>query len=125
LTCGGFSSDDGVVGKSASSVYPPNTATIASTNSSTATVQRSVSAGPAYAVQNTLMRFDTGTTLPDNATVTSAVLTLVSPASGNPEGLNLPGEWYDWGATIGSEDFSQTASSSAFSIPLAATLPSI
>jgi len=52
-------------------------------------------------------------------TVTSASLIaqVVEPPS-NVDGLRLTGEWYDWGPTVGAEDFSENAVSTAFNVPV-------
>jgi hypothetical protein len=116
LVCAGASIDDGQVGRASSAVYPPTTTTTASTTATSLDPQRSF-AGAAYSVQNGLLRFNTAA-LPDTATVVSATLIphLIAPPV-SADGLSLTGEWYNWGPSVGAEDFSLSAASSAFSVP--------
>ena len=119
LTCGGLSLDDGRVNRANSTVYPPNTTVAPDSTFILTGTQRALWSGPSYAVQNGLVRFNTGPTLPDTATVTSATLIVqVVEAPQSVDGLRLTGEWYNWGPTVGAEDFAQNAASSAFSVPI-------
>lgn len=59
------------------------------------------------------IRFDTSA-LPDNATITSAVLRVYVTAQNNNEGFAVNGEWYDPGNTLGTEDYASAVGSSAF-----------
>jgi hypothetical protein len=119
LVCAGANADDGQVGRLGSSVYPPTTATTVDAGAISADTRRSASSA-LYVVQNGLMRFNTAS-LPDNASVLRATLLalLVAPPQ-SADGLNLTGEWFNWGSSIGAEDFSETAASSAFSVPISA-----
>lgn len=121
LACGGTNPDDGRIDRSASTVYPPNSAIVAGDTFTQTGTQRMLYAGSpvTFGVQNGAMRFNTGAVLPPGATVSSAALTvqvLGSPIS--VDGLSLTGEWYDWGPTVGPEDYSEVASGSAFSVPI-------
>ena len=123
LACGGASQDDGRIYRYGSTVYPPNTTAVADDTFKQTGTQRSFYAGsPAtFFVQNGAMRFNTGAVLPGNATVTSAVLTIqVLDPLVSADGLSLTGEWYNWGPTVGPEDYSEVPFSSAFSVPVSA-----
>ena len=121
LACGGASQDDGRIYRYGSTVYPPNTATVADDTFKQTGTQRSLYAGsPAtFFVQNGAMRFNTGAVLPGNGTVTSAALTVqVLEPLESADGLSLTGEWYNWGPTVGPEDYSEVPFTSAFSVPV-------
>lgn len=119
LACGGASQDDGLINRFNSTVYPPNTAIVVDDAFFRTAQQRSFYVGPpaTFNVQNGAMRFNTAAVLPGDAMVSSATLTVqvVEPPV-SVDGLSLTGEWYDWGLTVGPEDYSEVPFSSAFSV---------
>lgn len=63
----------------------------------------------------TLLRWDTAA-LPDDAVVTSAWLRGMVFDVAATEGTSLAGDWYDWGATCGPEDYTPTLPTDALSV---------
>lgn len=70
--------------------------------------------GSQYLYSIACLRFDTSG-LPDNATVTSAVLRVNVGAVLNNDSFTLNGEWYDPGTALGAEDYVSAVGTTAFS----------
>jgi hypothetical protein len=87
--------DDGDVSVSGNqpSGYPPTGTPAANSTNSIFTAGRRLAFGR-YQVMDALLRFDTSS-LPDNATVTSAKLRLSVTGKTDGDDRNLVGEWYD------------------------------
>jgi glucose/arabinose dehydrogenase len=105
------SGDDGDV-QSVGPIYPPAGTPIANTTANFVTAGRRFAFG-GYANLNGLLRFDTSS-LPDNATVTSATLRLYVTGKADADNRNLVAEWYpssNW--PIDSSDYALAPSGTA------------
>lgn len=112
-----LSADDQYVYKTGSTVYPPNTA-LQRQSAGNITVAKQQIATSNYQTYVGLVRFDTSA-LPDNAAVSAATLNLnVTFRASSTDNRSLTGEWYAWSGSAAS-DYTDTASSSAFSTTLA------
>lgn len=111
--------DDGNVSKSASSSYPPDTATVVDTAYALMyVIKRYLSTK--YAIYNALLRFDTSS-IPDAATITSAYLKLTSDYSTSGDARTLCGEYYSF-TSIAAADYTASNSYSAFSLALSSVV---
>lgn len=106
------SGNDGAVALSGAA-YPPVGTAVATTGNTTIDVRRSL-AGGTYTIENGILAFDTSS-LPDDATVTAAVLRLAIVNINDANARNFAGEWYDWGGSIDATDYTATPASTAFS----------
>lgn len=113
------SAADGTVAKTGSSVWPPNTSAVATTNTTTNTIVRTFVAGPLYSSSIMEAAFDTSA-LPDTATVNSAEVQLTVGSRTDTDTLNLTGAWNNAaGPTIDAADYVDPVGTTAFSVALA------
>jgi hypothetical protein len=77
-------------------------------------VSRSLSGGK-YQVNHVLVQWDTSA-LPDDATVTSARLTIWPSNVTNTDARNFQGEWFNWGATCGESDWTAAGGLDSFNV---------
>lgn len=106
--------DDGCCTRS-DSTYPPGTANQGSNTGGYLKLYKQ-NDGSTYYVSCILLRFDTST-LPDNATITSATLYLrvYTATALNTGGRNADGEYYSF-TSISNSDYSASVGTTAFSI---------
>lgn len=74
--------------------------------------------GETYFLRVGMVGWDTGT-IPDNATIHSAILQITPGGARNDDKRNLTAEWYNNGWPIDTSDWTATASATAFCIAIA------
>jgi hypothetical protein len=106
------SGDDATVyGEGAS--YPPSATGCEAATETRLKNFRSGGGSPAYQVYNSLMRWDTSA-LADDATVTGATLRVrVTSVYDNDGDRSFTADWYDWGSSCDTGDYSATAQTNA------------
>lgn len=92
--------------------YPP-ASTITRTTSDTLVYSSKVFTNPGYYVRNGLLRFDTGSALPDDAIVTGATLRMFVDNALTQDSRSFTIGWYVWDGTSNS-DYTETAETDAF-----------
>ncbi len=104
------SADDGTT-EATGATYPPAGAPVASSGGANCFIVKKLSA-TVYTIDVALVRFDTSS-LPNDATITAATLRVWVNTRADQDGRDLTMEWYDAGATIGAEDYTDVVGTNA------------
>lgn len=102
---------DQYVSKENSGVYPPTSTLNRDISGTNLILWRHKSPGSAYYLSNILLAFDTSS-LPDNASVSEAVLRMYLISRQDTDGLSVLLEWYAWDGTSAT-DYSASPASTA------------
>lgn len=109
-----LASGDDAIAYAVSTSYPPGAGTGTDDVTTTGTSERSRYAADDWAVSNTLLRFSTGTPIPDGATITAAVLRLRGTAKNDSaDALSITWEWYAFDGTVDNSDWTNTPATTA------------
>lgn len=93
--------------------YPPSGSYLVNSTEATMYVEKWYS-NPDYIISVGLLRFDTSS-LPNDCVILSASLVLYIVSKADNDSRSFVAEWYDMGASAGSEDWTSTVASNAHS----------
>jgi hypothetical protein len=116
------SGDDGFVSRDGTGEYPPTGTITATTNTSSdfgGQVRKTINTGVTFSqIQVGLFQFNTAA-LADDATVTAAVFRFSVTSLATDDARDLNFEYYDLGASIGTEDYAENVGTTAAQVAAA------